>query len=86
VVNMLLSQLLWSVLQPSKSKLVYMYKIKLSWSGKTYIFFYICQLNRGSKELTKSQILDLIGHSVKCKLFWKWGCIKHSIILKYDIF
>ncbi len=43
-----LSQLNWSVLQPSKSKFVYIYKMYLCWSAKTLETFslYFCQLNK----------------------------------------
>ncbi len=48
MLHMPLSQLFWSVLQPSKSKFVILqYEMKLSSANIGHIYLYFSQLNKG---------------------------------------
>ncbi len=80
-----LSKRFWSVLQPSKTKCVHIYKIHLQWSVKTLEIFslYFCQLNKSLRELTNHRFLTFM-HFTKCPNFSGIGVV-YPIIKKYFI-
>lgn len=75
VINRHLFQLFFlSVLQASHSKLVYIYKMHLSWLLKTLEIFslFFCQLNKCSRELANHRFLLLL-HFRKYPNFYRNG-------------